>query len=159
MTPTEAQRYHEPQVETLADAGVDVVSALTMTYADEAVGVARAAANAGVSAVISFTVETDGNLPSGQALADAVSYVDVATGASPEYYMVNCAHPTHFAHALTAPVLRERVSGIRPNASSKSHAELDEATELDPGDPDELAEHVASLRETLPRLRVFGGCC
>ena len=159
MTPEEAQRYHEPQIDALADAGADVISAITMTFADEAIGIARAADNAGVPAVISFTVETDGCLPSGQTLADAVARVDDATGASPAYYMVNCAHPTHFAHALADPALLERIRGVRPNASSKSHAELDESTELDTGNPDELAEHVASLRDTLPRLSVFGGCC
>jgi S-methylmethionine-dependent homocysteine/selenocysteine methylase len=158
MTAKEAQLYHKPQVRTFADAGVDLVSAITMTYADEAIGIARAAADADIPAVISFTVETDGRLPSGQALADAVAHVDDATGASPVYYMVNCAHPTHFAHVL-ASVPVERIRGVRPNASTKSHAELDEAAELDMGDPDELAEHVASLRDTLPQLSVFGGCC
>ena len=97
MSAPEAQRYHEPQVRSLAGAGVDVVSALTMTHADEAIGIARAAAAAGVPSVISFTVETDGKLPSGQTLADAVAAVDAETGAAPAYYMVNCAHPTHFA--------------------------------------------------------------
>jgi S-methylmethionine-dependent homocysteine/selenocysteine methylase len=159
MTAAEAHGYHEPQVWTLADAGVDLVSAITMTYAEEAIGVARAAADAGAPAVISFTVETDGTLPSGQALADAVAEVDDATGGSPAYYMVNCAHPTHFAHVLDGSAPLERIRGVRPNASAKSHAELDEATELDMGDPDELAAHVASLRSTLPRLTVFGGCC
>jgi len=159
MTPEEARRYHAPQVDALAGAGADLVSAITMTYADEAIGIARAAANAGVPAVISFTVETDGNLPSGQALADAVARVDDATGGSPAYYMVNCAHPTHFAQSVADAVLHERIRGVRPNASSKSHAELDEATELDAGNPDELAAHVASLRNSLPLLSVFGGCC
>jgi homocysteine S-methyltransferase len=159
MTPGEAQRYHEPQVRALASAGVDLVSAITMTYADEAIGIARAAAEAGVPAVISFTVETDGHLPSGQALADAVAQVDDATSGSPAYYMVNCAHPTHFADLRGASAPLERIRGVRPNASSKSHAELDEATELDMGDPVELADHVAALRNTLPRLTVFGGCC
>lgn len=158
-TPEEAQRYHEPQVRTLADAGVDLVSAITMTHTDEAIGIARAAADAGVPAVISFTVETDGKLPSGQALADAVAEVDDATSASPAYYMLNCAHPTHFAHTLPASPPLERIRGVRPNASTKSHAELDEATELDMGNPDELATQVASLRSTLPELTVFGGCC
>jgi S-methylmethionine-dependent homocysteine/selenocysteine methylase len=159
MTPDDAQRYHDPQIGTLADAGVDLVSAITMTYADEAIGIARAATDAGVPAVISFTVETDGKLPSGQSLADAVAQVDDATGGSPAYYMVNCAHPTHFAHVLAASAPLERIRGVRPNASSKSHAELDEATELDMGDPVELAQQVRSLRSALPRLSVFGGCC
>jgi S-methylmethionine-dependent homocysteine/selenocysteine methylase len=159
MTALEAQRYHEPQVRSLAGAGVDVVSALTMTYADEAVGIARAAAEAGVPSVISFTVETDGTLPSGQTLAGAVAAVDAATGHAPAYYMVNCAHPTHFAHVLDGSPSLERIRGVRPNASAKSHAELDEAEELDMGDPAELAAHVAALRRSLPHLSVFSGCC
>jgi S-methylmethionine-dependent homocysteine/selenocysteine methylase len=159
MTAEEAQRYHASQVRTLAGVGADLVSAITMTYAAEAIGISRAAADAGVPAVISFTVETDGKLPSGQPLVDAVAQVDDATGASPAYYMVNCAHPTHFAHVLPGSPPLERIRGVRPNASTKSHAELDEATELDMGDPDELAEHVVSLRSSLPRLSVFGGCC
>ena len=159
MSADEAQGYHEPQVRSLASAGVDVVSAITMTYANEAIGVARAAAEAGIPSVISFTVETDGRLPSGQALADAVAAVDSATGRAPAYYMVNCAHPTHFAHVLDGSPPLERIRGVRVNASAKSHAELDEAEELDMGDPTELAAHVASLRGSLPNLWVFGGCC
>jgi S-methylmethionine-dependent homocysteine/selenocysteine methylase len=159
MSADDAQRYHAPQVETLADAGVDLVSALTMTYADEAVGIARAAAVAGIPAVVSFTVETDGRLPSGPPRAAGVAAVDEATGASPAYYMVNCAHPTHFAHVLDGAAALERIRGVRPNASRKSHAELDEAEELDTGDPGELADQVAALRGALPALSVFGGCC
>jgi S-methylmethionine-dependent homocysteine/selenocysteine methylase len=159
MTVDEAEGYHRPQVEALAGAGADLVAAVTMTYADEAAGIARAAAVAGVPAVISFTVETDGKLPSQQPLAEAIAQVDAATGSSPAYYMVNCAHPTHFAHVLAGEAPLERIRGVRPNASSKSHAELDEAEELDTGDPDELAAQVASLRGVLPRLSVFGGCC
>lgn len=159
MSADEAQSYHAPQVEALAEAGADLVSAITMTYADEALGIARAAAEAGVPAVISFTLETDGRLPSQQPLAEAIEQVDAETDGSPAYYMVNCVHPTHFAHVLDGAAALERVRGVRANASRKSHAELDEAEELDTGDPDELAEEVKALRGGLPRLSVFGGCC
>jgi S-methylmethionine-dependent homocysteine/selenocysteine methylase len=159
MTAQEAAEYHAAQVEALAGAGADLVSAITMTYPDEAVGIARAAARVDVPVVVSFTLETDGRLPSGEPLADAVAAVDDATGGSPAYYMVNCAHPTHFAHVLDGAAPLERVRGVRPNASSKSHAELDEAEELDTGDPRELADQVAALRDALPKLTVFGGCC
>jgi S-methylmethionine-dependent homocysteine/selenocysteine methylase len=159
MSADEAQSYHAPQVEALAEAGADLVSAITMTYADEAVGIAHAAAEAGVPAVISFTLETDGRLPSQQPLTEAIEQVDAETDGSPAYYMVNCAHPTHFAHVLDGAAALERVRGVRANASRKSHAELDEAEELDTGDPDELAAQVAALRGGLPRLSVFGGCC
>jgi len=155
-----AERYHSPQAAVLADACVDLLSALTLTYAEEATGIVRAAERQGVPVVISFTVETDGRLPSGQALRDAIEQVDRDTGGAAAYFMVNCAHPTHFAHVLEdgAPWL-ERIVGLRANASTKSHAELDASDELDDGDADDLAERYRSLREVLPRLTVVGGCC
>jgi len=160
MTAEEAQRYHEPQVETFADTAADLVSALTLTYADEAVGVARAAQGAGIPSVISFTVETDGRLPSGQSLREAIGEVDDQTQGSVAYFMINCAHPTHFAHVLEGDGgWRNRIRGLRANASEKSHAELDEAEELDAGDPVALAGHYRELQERLPNLTVVGGCC
>jgi homocysteine S-methyltransferase len=158
MSPDEAQAYHSAQVSTFAGTDADLVSALTLNYADEATGIARAAVDAGIPSVISFTVETDGRLPSGQELRDAVAEVDAATGAGPAYYMVNCAHPTHFEDVLSAGGL-ERIRGLRANASTKSHAELDEAEELDQGDPDDLAARYRELRPLLPGLNVVGGCC
>jgi homocysteine S-methyltransferase len=158
MSTTEAQGYHAPQVEALAAAGVDLVSAITITYAEEAAGIALAAASAGVPVAISFTVETDGRLPSGQSLGDAIVQVDAETASAPVHFMVNCAHPTHFADVL-AETPTGRVRGVRVNASSKTHAELDESTELDMGDPILLAEDVAALRGKGAHLSVFGGCC
>ena len=158
MSPDEAQAYHSPQITTFAGTTADLVSALTLNYADEATGIARAAAEAGIPAVISFTVETDGRLPSGQELRDAVAEVDAATDGAPAYYMVNCAHPTHFEDVLADGGL-ERVRGLRANASTKSHAELDEAEDLDQGDPDDLAERYRALRPLMPGLNVVGGCC
>ena len=158
MSPDEAQAYHSAQISTFAGANADLVSALTLNYAGEATGIARAAAGAGIPAVISFTVETDGRLPSGQELRDAVAEVDAATDGAPAYYMVNCAHPTHFENVLADGGL-ERVRGLRANASKKSHAELDEAEDLDEGDPDDLAERYRALRPLMPGLNVVGGCC
>jgi S-methylmethionine-dependent homocysteine/selenocysteine methylase len=158
MSPDEAQAYHSAQITTFAGTTADLVSALTLNYADEATGIARAAAGAGIPAVISFTVETDGRLPSGQELRDAVAEVDAATGGAPAYYMVNCAHPTHFEDVLADGGL-ERVRGLRANASTKSHAELDEAEDLDQGDPDDLAERYRALGPLMPGLNVVGGCC
>jgi S-methylmethionine-dependent homocysteine/selenocysteine methylase len=160
LTAEAAREYHSTQIGTFADTAADMVTAITMTYADEAIGVARAAAESGLPAAISFTVETDGRLPSGQALGEAIEQVDRETGASPSYYMINCAHPTHFASTLEqGDGWRERVRGLRANASTKSHAELDEATELDDGDPADLGARYAALRERLPQLCVLGGCC
>jgi homocysteine S-methyltransferase len=151
-----AYAYHRPQIETFAQTPADFVNALTLTYSGEALGIARAANDVGLPVALSFTVETDGRLPGGESLGDAIAAVDAA--AAVEYYMVNCAHPTHFADVLDGPWC-ERVLGVRANASAKSHAELDEAEELDPGDPQELAGHYPYLRERLPNLRVAGGCC
>jgi S-methylmethionine-dependent homocysteine/selenocysteine methylase len=161
MSPQEAAAYHRPQIETFRATAADLVSALTMTHAGEAIGVAVAAAGAEMPLALSFTVETDGRLPSGQRLGEAIEEVDERCGADrPAYYMINCAHPTHFAsELLTNEPWTERIRGIRANASAKSHAELDESVELDSGDPVELAEQYRALRVTLSQLTVLGGCC
>jgi S-methylmethionine-dependent homocysteine/selenocysteine methylase len=160
LTADEAEAYHSTQIATFAQTAADLVTAITMTYVDEAIGVSRAAAAVGIPAVISFTVETDGCLPSGQPLREAIEQVDAATGGSPSYYMINCAHPAHFDAVLEeSGAWRERIRGIRANASTRSHAELDEAPELDEGDPDDLGARYASLRALLPNLTVLGGCC
>jgi homocysteine S-methyltransferase len=159
MEASEAEAYHRRQIDVFAAAGVDLVTAITMTYPAEAIGIANAARVAGVPVVISFTVETDGTLPGGRPLGDAIAAVDAATGSSPIYYMINCAHPTHFASILSSEPWVARIRGIRANASRMTHAELDEAEELDAGDPDELAAEYAELRRSHPQLSVLGGCC
>jgi homocysteine S-methyltransferase len=160
MDEAEAERYHARQIGVFAGTEADMVCALTMNYDAEAVGVARAAARAGMPAAISFTVETDGRLPTGQTLREAVERVDDATGGAPAYYMVNCAHPTHLRGAFDdgGPWL-ERVRGFRGNGSAKSHAELNESTELDADDPAALARLHAPIFRDLRALRVVGGCC
>ena len=155
-----AREYHSTQIATFADTGADMVTAITMTYADEAIGVAQAASDAGLPSVISFTLETDGRLPNGQGLGEAIEAVDEATGGAPAYYMINCAHPTHFEDVLaTDEAWRDRIRGLRANASMMSHDELDQAEELDDGDPDDLGARYAALRGRLPHLNVLGGCC
>ena len=155
-----ARDYHATQVGTFADTAADMVTALTMTYSDEATGVAQAASDAGLPSVISFTLETDGRLPNGQGLGEAIEAVDEATGGAPAYYMINCAHPTHFDDVLaTDEPWRDRIRGLRANASMMSHDELDEAEELDDGDPADLGARYAALRPRVPNLNVLGGCC
>jgi homocysteine S-methyltransferase len=158
MSASEAAAYHGLQARAFAEAGAAMVTGVTITYADEAIGIVRAAATAGLPAVVSFTVETDGALPSGQPLAEAIAAVDDAAAGGPAYYMINCAHPTHFAEVLAGD-WTARVRGIRANASVLSHAELDEAEELDTGDPVVLARDYAALYGRLPGLAVVGGCC
>ncbi len=160
MSVAEAEAYHAPQVRAFRGAGADLVTAMTINYAEEGAGIARAAADAEMPAVISITVETDGRLATGQPLGEAIDAIDAASGAAPAYYMVNCAHPTHFAPVLAVGgAWVDRIGGMRPNASAKSHAELDAATELDDGDPRDLGARIAELRRRHPRLTVFGGCC
>jgi S-methylmethionine-dependent homocysteine/selenocysteine methylase len=144
----------------LRDAGVDLVSDFTMNNVNEALGVTHAALEAQVPCVISFTVETDGRLPTGDSLADAIEAVDTATGRAPAYYMINCAHPTHFDGVLdpSASWMR-RLRGLRANSSRRSHAELDNATELDAGNPEEFGEQYARLLRRFPHINVLGGCC
>lgn len=160
MSVKEAQEYHAEQVAIFADTEADLVSAITMTNVNEAIGLTRAAMAAGMPVAISFTVETDGRLPTGQSLEDAIQAVDGATGCAPAYYMINCAHPTHFEKMLKhGGAWRERIGGVRANASAKSHAELNESTELDSGNPRELGAQYRALRNLLPKLTVMGGCC
>jgi homocysteine S-methyltransferase len=164
MDPEGARRAHQHQADALVAAGVDMVTAITMTTSAEAMGVARAAARAGRACAISFTLETDGKLPSGEALGEAIEAVDADARANgheaPAYYMLNCVHPTHFVSVLAgAGDWRERIRGLRANASTLSHAELDVMTELDSGNPQDLGERYRRLRTPLPRLNVLGGCC
>ena len=160
MTEGEAEGYHAPQVDVFAGTEADMVTAITMNYTEEAVGIALAAKRAGLPVAIAFTVETDGRLPTGQTLGSAIERVDAATSAYPAYYMVNCAHPSHFhAVLLTNEPWVARVRGLRANASRMSHAELNEASELDAGDPAALGREYAELKRALPQLTVLGGCC
>lgn len=160
MSPEEAQAYHSQQIRIFADEKVDMASAITMTNVNEAIGITHAAQAAGLPVVISFTVETDGNLPTGDSLGKAIDSVDRATGGGPAYYMVNCAHPTHYeSRLLSGEPWVERIGGMRANASRLSHAELDKATELDDGNPVEFGRQFADMRASLKRLNVLGGCC
>ena len=160
MSADEARRYHSAQIATFATTDVDMVSVLTMNYVDEAVGVGLAAADHAMPVCVSFTTETDGRLPSGDTLRDAIERTDDATQGSVAYYMINCAHPSHFSSALESGAgWTTRIHAIRANASRKSHAELDESTELDAGDPETLGRELAELRHRHGHLNVLGGCC
>ncbi len=160
MAPAEAETYHAVQIGIFRDAGADFVSAFTMTNSNEARGIAQAAKAADMPCVISFTVETDGRLPTGESLADAIAAVDAATQGWPAYYMINCAHPSHFDRVLDAGgSWVKRVRGLRANSSRCSHAELDEAPELDIGDPVQLGNEYAAIVRRFPHINVLGGCC
>jgi S-methylmethionine-dependent homocysteine/selenocysteine methylase len=160
MSAREAEDYHAFQAALFADSGADMVTAVTMNYAEEAIGIAQAAAAAGIPCVISLTVETDGRLPTGRSLEETITTIDRSTDAAPAYYMINCAHPTHFEDKLKlGAAWMSRIRGIRANASRLSHAELDQATALDAGNPAELGRQYAMLRHKHGRINVLGGCC
>ena len=160
MTVAEAQAYHAPQIRLFVETDADMVAALTMNYPEEGLGITLAAKEAGMPVVISFTTETDGRLPSGDALDEAIARTDEASGGYPVYYMINCTHPTHLEGALErGGGWRDRVRGLRANASRRSHAELDESPTLDAGNPEELGRQYQQLRSAFPRLSVVGGCC
>jgi S-methylmethionine-dependent homocysteine/selenocysteine methylase len=164
MTRAEAALYHAPQIASMAAAGAEMITAITMTNVPEAIGVANAAREVSLPSALSFTLETDGKLPTGQDLGEAIAEVDAATGHAPAYYMINCAHPTHFADMLQAAeragsAWMKRVRGLRANASKRSHQELNESPDLDSGDPVELGREYAELRRLHPQINVLGGCC
>ncbi len=162
MTASEAEQYHAAQIDVFSRTPADLVSAITINYVEEAIGIARAAGTVKLPSVISFTVETDGRLATGMCLKDAITQVDANTAEPPLYYMINCAHPSHFAAEMAAgrnEAWTARIRGIRANASCKSHAELDESTDLDRGDPEGLALANKTLKEAFRQLTVFGGCC
>ena len=160
MTVAEAETYHGVQIAALAEARIDYLSAYTLTNTPEAIGIARAARAVGLPVVLSFTLETDGNLPGGKPLGDAIEETDAATDGYASYFMLNCVHPIHFASTIRrGGEWIDRIGGLRANASMKSHAELDESTELDSGDMRDLAQRYGRLMPALPNLRVVGGCC
>ena len=160
MSADEAERYHNDQVSVFAGTAADMVTGVTINYVEEAIGIVRAGVAAGMPVALSFTVETDGRLPTGLSLREAIEQTDGETGGAAAYFMINCAHPTHFADVIHGDdPWRDRIGGIRANASRMSHAELDEAEELDDGDPKELGGEYRELSQRLPGLRVLGGCC
>ena len=159
MTSDVAEIYHAAQIEAFANAGADLISAYTICYPQEAIGIVRAAKHFGLPVVISFTVETDGHLPIGMSLKQAIETVDSETDSGAEYFMINCAHPDHFSDVLQDEPWMRRIQGLIVNASRCSHAELDEAEELDEGDPNELAGQLMKLRKRFPQIKVVGGCC
>jgi S-methylmethionine-dependent homocysteine/selenocysteine methylase len=160
MSPDEAEEYHAAQIGVFATAGVDMVTAATITNSNEAIGITRAARSASVPVAIGFTVETDGSLPTGESLTHAIEAVDVATGSTPVYFMINCAHPTHFASVLNSQdAALERIRGLRANASARSHRELNDSRELDVGVPEELGRQYSQMVSDHPQINVLGGCC
>lgn len=159
LTPESAEAYHGEQIDTFKTAGADIVTALTLNTTNEAIGIAKAAAAAGIPSVISFTIEKDRKLRSGETLKQAIETVDAATSNAPSYYMINCSHPVDFGPVLASEPWANRIRGLRANASSLDHGTLCKLGHLEEGDPDELANQYVDIRTTHPKMNVFGGCC
>ncbi|MBL4806136.1 MAG: homocysteine S-methyltransferase family protein [Rhodobacteraceae bacterium] len=159
MTAHEAQQYHSEQITTLAATDLDIVSGYTIAYPAEAIGMVKAAQKNALPIVIAFTIETDGHLPTGMSVAEAIQTVDHATNNYTSYFMINCAHPDHVQTALTDAPWMQRLKGIVANASRCSHAELDNADTLDAGDPAELGQQLAEINRKFPQITILGGCC
>ncbi|TCL76088.1 homocysteine S-methyltransferase family protein [Rhizobium sp. BK251] len=160
MDAWEAEDYHAPQIATFAGTAADMVAAYTLTNIDEAIGIARAAQRLGMPTAIAFTVETDGKIVTGRSIQEAIEGVDAATGGYPAYYIVNCAHPSHFEGAFDHNSgWIKRIAGLKANASMMSHQELDNSETLDAGDPVDLGLRYRALTRQMPQVRVLGGCC
>lgn len=162
MTTEEAQQYHSAQVESFSSSNVDIITAATMNYVEEALGVTLAAKSTSTPLVVSFTLSSEGDLPSGMTLKEAIMKVDTISGEYPLHYMINCVHPVYFAELLKKnkdQAWIKRIKGIRPNASSKSHEELDNLGTLDVGDMDELANYCKEIQDSCKHIKLFGGCC
>lgn len=159
LTADQAEAYHHEQIATFKAAGAHIVTALTLNATDEAIGIARAAATENLPSVISFTLEKDRKLRSGETLQQAIEAVDSATDNMPAYYMINCSHPVDFGPALAKEPWANRIGGLRANASSLDHGTLCQLGHLEEGNPEELAAQYRDLKNSYPQMNVFGGCC
>ena len=159
MTTQEAEDYHSEQIEVYSNTEADLVSAFTICYAEEAAGVVRAAQNYEIPVAIALTVETDGRLPTGMSVKEAIEQVDAESNGGALYFLINCAHPDHFTDIFNDEPWMQRLRGLVANASRCSHAELEVAEELDNGDPKELGAQIGGLREKFSHFNILGGCC
>ncbi|PMG07031.1 homocysteine methyltransferase [Vibrio breoganii] len=159
MSANESLGYHSTQIDTYKLTKADFITASTLSYPEEAAGIVLAAKSANIPVVVSFTVELDGNLPNGESLEDAIAKVDGLTKRYASYFMINCAHPSHFSHSFTQQPWEQRIKGIVVNASKCSHAELDRCETLDSGDPFTLGKEVAEICRQNTQISVVGGCC
>lgn len=160
ITADEAEDYHSAQLETLRDAKVDLVSALTFNNTPEAVGVARAAASFGLPLSVSFALDSDHRLMSGPTLREVIETVDREAGeARPAYFGVNCSHPLEFTPALESGEWIRRIRMLRPNAVSMEKTQLCRLGHLESGDPDELGRQMGELAARYPHIDIWGGCC
>jgi len=160
ITADESEDYHGFQIDVLKGAGVDFITAMTFNSVAEAIGVARAAASAGLPLSMGFMLDSDHRLKSGPTLREAIAAVDAETGdARPDFYGINCSHPLEFEPALEPGDWLSRLRSLRPNASAKEKIELCQIGHLEEGDPVDLGERMGSLARRYPHVDIWGGCC
>ncbi|MEL7344987.1 MAG: homocysteine S-methyltransferase family protein, partial [Pseudomonadota bacterium] len=160
ITADEAEKYHTTQLVSVRDSVADGAMAATFNNIPEAVGLARAAKALGVPLGISLTLTSDGVLRSGPSLKEAIEDIDKQTGdARPDFYMVNCAHPTEFGPSLVNEPWLQRIRGFVPNAVAMEKVALCKLGHIEDGDPVELGGQLAELAGKYPWMDIWGGCC
>lgn len=160
ITAEEAEAYHAIQMDTLRDCGVDIVWAATINNVPEAVGIARAAAAAGLPLNLSFTLDSDHRLQSGPSLREAIEATDAQAGAAqPDSYGINCSHPLEFEPALEPGDWVRRIRSLRPNAAKMDKVALCQLGHIEEGDPEDLGRTMGDLARRMPDVDIWGGCC
>ena len=159
----EAEGFHTPQLETLAEVQVDFLYAATLPALSEAEGIARAMAKTGLPYILSFIIRRDGTLLDGTLLAQAIETIDHTTPKPPTGYGINCVYPTVFCEGLTAlekdsSSLSQRILSFQANTSTKEPEELDGLSELETEKPETLAELMVAAYQQF-HTPFFGGCC
>ena len=161
MTVEEAAAYHGIAISAQHKAGVQVVNAFTLNYPEEAIGIGVACNQFEIPFTLSFTLETDGNIPGGQSLEEALRecelYFKIHNLKEPVAYGVNCCHPLHFDLAF-GEYTKSKISFFKGNSSTLSHAELEKSDSIDNGNPEEWAEQEKNLVDKWD-LKIIGGCC
>lgn len=161
ITADEAEEYHSVQLATLARTGVDLVEAMTFNSVPEVIGLARAAARAGLPLGVLFTLDsTTRRLASGPSLKEAIETIDAQSGDDrPAFYGINCSHPLEFMPAIESGTWFERVRCLRPNAAMMDKISLCTLGHLESGDPASLGELMGGLARQYPHIDMWGGCC
>jgi S-methylmethionine-dependent homocysteine/selenocysteine methylase len=154
----DAMDFHAWQVDRLAAAGADFLMAATMPALPEAAGMARAMESTGLPYIISFVIDRRGLILDGTPLAVAFDAIDAACQRPPLGFMINCAYPSFLNAASQPDAVMRRLVGYQANASSRDHAELDGADELQADDLEDWGRQMIALNRVYG-IKILGGCC
>ena len=156
--PDEAAEYHAHQIRSFAAAGADLVSAMTMTSPQEAMGVVGRRPARGHPG--RDRLHRRDRRPAARRHAAAATRSRPSTPPAGRTGSSSTARtPPTSRPAFDGGAWQSRIAGLRPNASTMTHAELDAMEELDEGDLGLLASSLDALRPQLPSLAIVGGCC